>query len=271
MYKLEHTRYPELFRLEIANRIFLISKQGISKLTQSICHEEFTRQKLADGIAVHLNHQSSYIVEDKLLDVDAVCKTTFGPLEDRLLFNVDFGGKRIGNISAMKSYMGGGVSGTWPLIHNEDRTVLFNFFTKGMFGSDNKLAIEYYQPIIPRKSFLSDKREHRSIKAAEFSDALVEDIIDIVQLEVVKQTEWEIPVMIKGGQPIGSISCISFPGYEKYKNVYYGKWSPRQYPEILFFDRTILGVSLYGIEITLEDQSDLLLPWAEVNVVHHLA
>jgi hypothetical protein len=270
MYKLEQTRYPELFRLEVADQVYLISKEGISILSETICHEEFTRKKMADGVAIHLNHQSSYVVENKFLDVEAVCKTSFGPLGDRLLLNVDFDGTRIGNISAMKSYMGGGISGTWPLIHNEERTVLFTFSTKGMFGSDNKLLIEYYQTMIPHKSVFSDKREHRSIKGSEFSGVLVEDITDIVQLEVIKQTEWEIPVKEKSNQSIGSISCISFPGYEKYRKVYYGKWNSRQYPETTFFDRTIAGESLYGIEIKLAEERELLLPWGEIQVVHHL-
>ena len=223
MYKLEHTRYPELFRLEVANQVYLFSKKGISILTETIYREEFKREKMADGVAIHLNHQSSYVVEDKLLNVEAVCKTSFGPLGDRLLLNVGFDGRMIGNISAMKSYMGGGVSGTWPLIHNDNRTILFTFSTDGMFGNNNKLLLEYYETIIPHKSVFSDKRENRSIKGSEFFGILVEDITDIAQLEVIKQTEWEIPVNDNSNQPIGSISCISFPGYEKYKNVYYGK------------------------------------------------
>jgi hypothetical protein len=139
-----------------------------------------------------------------------------------------------------------------------------------MFGSDNKLLIEYYQTIMPHKYVFSDKREHRSIKASEFSRILVEDITDIAQLEVIKQTEWEIPVKNNSNQPIGSISCISFPGFEKYRKVYYGKWNPKEYPETTFFDRTIAGESLYGIEIELTEERELLLPWGEVQVVYHI-
>jgi hypothetical protein len=48
MYKLEQTRYPELFRLEVTDQVYLISKEGISILSETICHEEFTREKMAD-------------------------------------------------------------------------------------------------------------------------------------------------------------------------------------------------------------------------------
>jgi hypothetical protein len=54
---------------------------------------EFTLEKMTDGVVMYLNHLSSYLVEDKILDVEAVCKTSFGPLGDRLLLNVDFDGK----------------------------------------------------------------------------------------------------------------------------------------------------------------------------------
>ena len=46
MYNFEPTRFPELFRLEIADQVYLISKEGVSVRTETICHKQFEREKM---------------------------------------------------------------------------------------------------------------------------------------------------------------------------------------------------------------------------------
>jgi len=264
MYKLKSTRYPELFRLEIADQAYLISKEGISTRTEIICHKEFTRQKMKNGEAIHLNFQGSFLIGDKLLEVNAIYKTSFGPLGDRMLFDIEFDGKRIGNIRALYSYMGGGVNGTWPLIHSNEKTVLFTL-------NPSELLIEYYKTLIPHKSDFLEKQQFKSINIEQLSQTVENETFEIAELNDIKQIEWHIPIRDSEKNKRGSISCISYPGFERYKDVYYGKSGYKVggiYQEKVFIRRCYSDEYFYGLEISFDNRKEIIFPWSDTRLVH---
>jgi hypothetical protein len=266
--KLLPTRYPELFRLETGDQTFLISKDGVSIRKEIICHKEYSRVKMENSVALHLDFKETFIVKNKLLEVRAIAKTTYGPLGDRLVLKARYDEKEIGNFSALRSYMGGGINGKWPLIKTEDQTILFSFSTSGMFGSANELKIERYLTLIPDDLVPEEKNRPVYIKASEFPEEYLQDDYTFKEAEKFKQLIWMVPVKDESKKILATISCFQYPGFERFRKVYYGSWDFRKYPEKSYIGRSISERGFYSIQFKTDEVVQNLFPWKEVLVSH---
>ena len=266
--KLLPTRYPELFRLETGGQSFMISKDGVSIRKEIICHKEYTRVKMENGVAMHLDFKEAFVVLDNLLEVEAISKTSYGPLGDRLILKARYDDKEIGNFSALRSYMGGGMNGKWPLIRTENQTILFTFSTHGMFGSANELIIEAYQTIVADHTVLEQNNRPVYMSASEFPEDYLEDDYTFKEVEISKELVWMVPVRDKRKGTKATISCFYYQGFERFRKVYYGKWDFKKYPEKSYLGRSISDRGFYAIQFKSDENNEYLFPWKEVLVSH---
>ncbi len=147
-FTIQQTRFPELKRLIVSNQVFLISKRGVSIRTEVLCNEPYEGVAMNNGVAMHLDFKRTYIFKGKMLQVEAISKTSYGPLGERLKLNVWYDGQQIGNYSALRSYMGGGSHGEWPILKDKEGILFFNFSSSKIFGPEKELLIEYFKTIV---------------------------------------------------------------------------------------------------------------------------
>lgn len=145
--KITDVRNSDNKRIEVENEVYLISKHGIAIRTKTFIEKEFHRVPMEKGIALHLKYDESFEVEGKTLKVFAECKTSFGPLGDRISLYATYNDIEIGNYRALRSYMGGGSNGNWPILNTRNGIVVFSLNLSVNDPSENLLRIEYFQII----------------------------------------------------------------------------------------------------------------------------
>ena len=222
-FTIQGTRFPELKRVCIGPQVLLVSKQGVWFRKELICYQPFKRVPLENGVAPHLHFKHSYLFKGKLLEVEAISRTTYGPLGDRLLLNVWYDGKQIGDFSALKSYMGGGVRGDWPIIRDEEGVLFFKFSTNGIYGNESEFLIEYYDTIVDDPIDLLSTPIYRSFAKVNVPEGLLDYEYSLDELEKFKQIEWQIPIRDELNNKIGTLSSCCFKGIDQYFISSWGK------------------------------------------------
>ena len=172
---------------------------------------------MVNGVAMHLDFKASFVFKGKLLEVEAVSMICYGPLGERLKLNVWYDGQQIGNWSALRSYMGGGTNGIWPVIQDEDGVLFFTFNRKGMVGGANELLIEYYRTVVSDPIDVHSKDPRKYIPSKDLPDGFLSQQFELEELQSAKSIQWLIPVRDPScNKTIGTLSCCAYPGYERY-------------------------------------------------------
>jgi hypothetical protein len=266
-FSIQQTRFPELKRLVIGDHVFLISKCGVSKRIEVLCNRPYLGAAMHNGEAIHLDFKHTYIFKGKLLQVEAVCKTTYGPLGDRLQLNVWYDGKRIGDYSALRSYMGGGSNGTWPILRDEEGILFFKFSSSKMFGPEKELLIEYYKTVIyDPVELLSTKQ--KSVSFSKLPEGFLNT--ELLDHEIVKfkEIEWQIPVLDDLHDTNGALSSFYYEGLDQY---YISGWDRKFHLKEPFVSRIFFGNSLddecvYGISLKIRHETQFHFPWPAMRI-----
>lgn len=219
---ISHVRTSECLLIEISKNVYLVSKQGIYERQEIILNKPFTHVPMEKGVAMHLNYSGSFIFNGKLLTVDAICKTSHGPLGERRKLNVSYDNEVIGNYQALISYMGGGSNGDWPYLKGDDWLLIFTFTSTGFNSKKNELLIEYYKSVIPDPTLDFSTPQRKCISPKDIPQEIIDTTYRIEDLNSIKKIQWLIPVRDDQNNFIGKLSCCSYPGYERYYNSYYG-------------------------------------------------
>jgi hypothetical protein len=251
-------------RIEIGNQVYLVSKYGISIRKEVIFEKFFERVPMDKGLAQHFKYKGSFNIHGKLLEIEAENKTTFGPLGDRLLLNAYYDYRRIGNYSALISYMGGGSSGKWPFLKTNDWSVVFTLNSTRFYNKENLLRLEYFQTIIHDPNFVNENEKRKSVAGKTLTEEFLNDTYKIEDLEKYKIIEWLIPIRDDNSDKlIGKISCCQYPSFEKYYKSYFGNVLKIQEikGENTFIGKSIDDSSLYTIQIEMNNDSIIYYPW----------
>ncbi|MFN5422503.1 MAG: hypothetical protein ACK5AO_04485 [bacterium] len=222
---------------------------------------------MSNGSAVHLNVKTTFKYQEKEVAVEAICKTSYGPLGDRLYLNVSYGEEKIGNFSALRSYMGGGSNGKWPIIRTTEETILFKLSTSNMYGPENEFLIERYVAIKPDNVELNLPNEWRAVAASESLLKSMEEPLEISSLAEHKIIEWTVPVLDNHHNFIGNLSSCAYPGFERFIKSYYG--NIKDFPKDWYKNEIIAQADdqcLRVVEFERNAEIELHYPWPIIHV-----
>lgn len=266
--KISSTKFPEFKRLLIEDQVYLISKKGVYKREELIYNQRFDRVSMSNGSAVHLDVKTTFMFQGKEVIVEAISKTTFGPLGDRLNLNATYDGEIIGNFSSLRSYMGGGSNGKWPIIRTLEEILLFKLGTSSMYGPENEFLIERYSAIKPDDVELRLPHEWRAIAASGFSLKSMEEPIEISSLVEHKIVEWTVPILDDQNKYIGNISSCAYPGFERFIKTYYGslKKFPMDWSKKEIIAKADGDQCLHTIEFKRNGEIEYHYPWPIIHV-----
>jgi hypothetical protein len=266
-------RNSEEKRIEIGNQVYLVSKHGISIRKEIIFEKFFDRVPMDKGVAQHFKYKGSFNIHGKLLEIDAENKTTFGPLGDRLILNAYYDSLRIGNYSALISYMGGGSSGIWPSLKTKEWSIVFTLNSTRFYNKENLLRLEYFQTIIYDPSFINEKEKRKCVAGKTLTEVFLNDTYKIEDLEKYKIIEWLIPIRDDSSDVlIGKISCCSYPGFEKYHKSYFGNVLKilEIKGEKSFIGKSLDNSSLFTIQIDIDNGSKIYYPWNSCKINYNI-
>jgi hypothetical protein len=266
-------RNSEEKRIEIGNQVYLVSKHGISIRKEIIFEKFFDRVPMEKGLAQHFKYKGSFNIHGKILEIEAENKTTFGPLGDRLLLNAYYDYRKIGNYSALISYMGGGSSGNWPFLRTKEWSIVFTLNSTRFYNKENLLRLEYFQTIIYNPSFINEKEKRKCIAGKTLTENFLYDTYNIEDLEKYKIIEWLIPIREDNSENlIGKISCCYYPGFEKYYKSYFGNVLKIKEVkgEKTFIGRALDNTSLYIIQIDINNESKIYYPWNYYEIYYNI-
>lgn len=267
-FSIRPTRFPEFKRLLIEDQVYLISRKGVYKREEPIYNKSFERVSMSNGSAVHLDVKTTFMFQGKEVAVEAICKTTYGPLGDRLYLNARYDGEIIGNFSALRSYMGGGSNGNWPIIRTAEEILLFKLSTSSMYGPENEFLIERYSAIKPDDVELKLPHEWRAVAASETLLKSMEEPLEISSLAQHKIVEWTVSVFDEQQTFIGNVSSCAYPGFERFIKTYYG--SIKKFPPEWYKKEIIAKADgdqcLHTIEFEREGEIEYHYPWPIIHV-----
>lgn len=266
--KITDVRNSDYKRIEIENDVYLISKHGIAIRTKTFIEKEFHRAPIENGVAQHLKYEDSFEVEGKIVKVTAECKTSFGPLGDRISLHVTYDGIEIGNYRALRSYMGGGSNGKWPILYTANGVIVFTLNASLDGPSSNLFRIEHFQTIITDTNKQIDPLISKVIHESTIAREYLKNTFTINEIEEIKQLIWVVPIRDSNKEIIGKISCLRFPGFERYRKVYYGTYNPKNKPDISFIGRCSPDSGFYVLSFEKKNFTEYYFPWREIWITH---
>jgi hypothetical protein len=264
------TRVGDLLRISAGKSMFLVSRQGIAVRKEIIDHEIYSRVKMEGSSAIHLDYNRIFILQDKLLEVQAKSHTSYGPLGDRMFLAATYDGVELGQFKGMISYMGGGTQGQWPVLLLDNETVFFTFSSSGMGGKTNELLIEYFQHVHMKGAISTEKPKLNSIAGDQLPEGFLEQQFRAENLVGMRKLEWEIPVPMEEG--VATLRCYRYPGITQYKKEFYGNWTliKEQKGDREWIGPSLNGEDLYAIEFVKNEDSEIHFPWAMTSVNYTL-
>lgn len=265
--KSSDVRYRKEKRFEIGDKVFLVGKKFVAERKEILYSENFERGKEINGKAEHISFNGMFILRNKLLTVDFSYYLSYGPLGDRINFDVFYDNQQISKYRFLHSYMGGGANGEWPTIKNEKWNLLFVLKNYSDESGPRNFSIEYYENIVPdiHSTFDNDSSNKSHLKSNNVPDKVLTNKFELEALKKKRKKCWETIVPSINNKKNGKLICYSYQGFQKYSVTAPEGWFCKKIDEFVGYSINSTD-ELFVIEYRCNGQSQLIFPWNEVEI-----
>ena len=231
MNKLSEGKMLEIYKskfgpleVEIGNATYLAGRDFFAKHSKCIYSFTYNRSKPS---GTHYDVTKTFVVDGKLLEINASCVVEYGPLGDRCKIDVRYDGVPVSNFRSYISYMGGDATGSYPYIRTQHGHIVFSIQMQPS-PQDNVWSIDQFEDLdIESEDTMrffehSDKSTSESIQSVDNK----EGGFSFEDIQQYRKIRWRSPVFDEFSKEyLGDLSFCEYPGYNK---VSY--WVTGQYP-----------------------------------------
>lgn len=205
----------QLKNVEIGKHAFLLADNTLYVRKESLYRYYYLADRRVTGNNLYFKLNQEFEFKEKPLSVKALRNFDTNPAGDRWSLSATYDGKNIGSISGMRSYMGGGINGTWPVIKEKDSMLVFLMEDAITFNESSPhmefFAIEYYEKILTTDWKI--KREYYDYEGEPID--LAKNMFLSLDFPHDKQIDLEYPLPGHDGQDY--MKLISYPNYQYYE------------------------------------------------------
>lgn len=220
--------HPEKI-VEIGPYAFMLAEKSLLIRKDILFREVYVaNHQLLNSYRYFALHQD-FQFKEKTLSVKVSRGFGNGPAGDRWYLSASYDGESIGSANALRSYMGGGVNGTSPIIRTKDWMLIFR-----MESIDTDLevfSIEYYEKVLSTDWTLD--RDYSDYDSTPLD--LSKHLTKVINFPQDKNIDYELRIPDKKGSDIMRI--IRYPNYQ-----YYSLWvSTGEYKGMGLYDDTFFA------------------------------
>ncbi len=243
--------------VRIGNNRYIVEKDFLGIHRENILEIEYTRESTSFLTqSIHFEHSGLFVFQGKLMELDTKYWLEYGPLGDRFKIDVIYDGQTIGNYHNLKSYMGYGEEGTWPIIKNNVEQIIFKLSKSRESEGENTFSISHFKNVFPT---LINHKLNVSPDNVLYKQLQPNSQYCINELQPFRHICWESSVIDQiSGSNLGTLFYCKYPGFNKFVNEIYGKFNPGEFE--LFHQKPFITTDkslnyLETVEFISEDNS----------------
>ncbi len=144
-------------RICVGQRVFIVGNKHYFERKKMLCSKYFKHNQEQTNEIIHLSYNNHFLVKKKRLSVSAEYYTTHGPYGDRIKVQASYNGICIGDYGLLRSSIGVGTHGSWPIIKNEEWQIIIKLNLEKNEKGYMHFYVEYFEKISPVLFFLKSK------------------------------------------------------------------------------------------------------------------